>query len=865
MVQITPQATIGIPSRGETDELPSATEFAQDLDYDLNFEEDDFFTWMQDPGQIEDTDATWTTTDLFLSPPHSEILSLSAPVIDAVDEPSASTTPMGQLQTSDASVPPKTGRRFSTRVAKTLRNWFAAHQHHPYASAEDLERLQSQTGLSRQQVTNWLVNARRRSKPTSSRIQASHIRDAAQSTLTGPNTINIPRRPPTPMPCDQMSPLQRWQNSPPECEPATVASISRAVAASHKLGPFSPKSGRSADNASSVSSTGNSHSSRGSESCTSAHSYSSGGSLRILARHAGRRRRRRAPKREGYLRPSLFHTYHKYQCTFCPETFKTKHNWTRHEKSLHISLERWVCSPNGATGTHPDQGRSCIYCGQADPDEAHLNAHSYASCIERPLEERTFYRKDHLQQHLRLVHGTKYMEWPMDSWKTDNAEIRSRCGFCGEALSSWAIRVDHLADHFKSDSTMADWKGDWGFDHDVNEMIENAIPPYLIHDEQTSPLPFSVTQGPAGTPTSAYELIKLELEYYMYGYLDAHGRLPSDHELQCEGCSIIFGANVTSDHSAPPAPSWLRDVFTSSTEIVQQARLRPMGQINKSRMSQLKINGKSDIFEGCELESQLCRLVVIHNMIGLPMTDYELQKEAANLLDRIESGSHNSSQLFTAFLTRLVWMSNKWLAPLRDRGRHFAVEGTEDDNNHLPDLAAVHSPNRPVNSKSGSGQLQGEITDLLKTLDHFGAPGSSTKASGVSPSALLTPKHNRGTDNSIIHRAIPLSTTQDSLRGNTLFSGTPFNNDSNSYRRLARDLSRFVMTTMSSNNPSSHVPTDEELKYQARWIWYDDDDPWNQTPADNAEWLRDFKRDCGLLTDDGRDLSRIHNLRCRIK
>jgi hypothetical protein len=69
------------------------------------------------------------------------------------------------------------------------------------------------------------------------------------------------------------------------------------------------------------------------------------------------------------------------------------------------------------------------------------------------------------------------MEWPMDSWKTDNAEIKSRCGFCGEALSSWAIRVDHLADHFKSKSTMADWKGDWGFDHDVNEMIENAVPP----------------------------------------------------------------------------------------------------------------------------------------------------------------------------------------------------------------------------------------------------------------------------------------------------------------------------------------------------------------------------------------------------
>ncbi|EEU38455.1 uncharacterized protein NECHADRAFT_88613 [Fusarium vanettenii 77-13-4] len=820
---------IGIPSGRDTEELPSAAEFAQDLDYDLDFQEDDFFTWMQE--QVEDTDATWTTTDLFLPTSPSETRSLQASATDVVGEPSTSTTPMGQLQTPAASVPPKSGRRFSTRVAKILRNWFAAHQQYPYATAEDLEMLQDQTGLSRQQVTNWLVNARRRSKPPSSRIQASYIRDATQSTSTGPNTINIPRRPPTPMPCEEMSPLQRWQHSPPECEPATVASISRAVAASPKLGPFSPISGRSSDNASSVSSAGNSHSSRGSGSHTSAHSYSSGSSLRILARHAGRRRRRRAPKRQGYPRPSLFHTYHTYQCTFCPETFKTKHNWTRHEKSLHLSLERWVCSPNGATAMHPEQGISCIYCRQADPNEPHLNA--------------------------RLVHGTKYMEWPMDSWKTDNAEIRSRCGFCGEALSSWAIRVDHLADHFKSESTMADWKGDWGFDHDVNEMIENAIPPYLIHYEQTSPLPFSVTQGPAGTPTSAYELIKLELECYMYGYLDAHGRLPSDHELQCEGCSIIFGAKVASGHPVPPAPSWLRDIFTSSTEIVQQARLRPMEQVAKSRMSQLKINGKSDIFEGCELESQLCRLVAIHNMIGLPMTDYELQKEAANLLDRIESDSPNSSQLFTGFLTRLVWMSNKWLAPLRDRGRQFPAESIADENNSQPDLATVHSPNRPANSELASGQLQGGLADLLQPSDYSGTPVPSTKASGVSPSPLLRPKHGKGIGNaSTTHRARPLSTTQNSFHGNTPFSWTLFNNDSNSYRRLARGLSRFVMTTMSSNNPSSHVPTDEELKYQARWIWYGDDDPWNQTPADNAEWLRDFKRDCGLIADDGRDVER---------
>ncbi|KAJ0300803.1 hypothetical protein Brms1b_012685 [Colletotrichum noveboracense] len=51
---------------------------------------------------------------------------------------------------------------------------------------------------------------------------------------------------------------------------------------------------------------------------------------------------------------------------------------------------------------------------------------------------------------------------------------------------------------------------------------------------------------------------------------------------------------------------------------------------------------------------------------------------------------------------------------------------------------------------------------------------------------------------------------------------------------------------MSPNNPNSHIPTDEEIRHQARWVLYDDDDPWNQTPADVEEWLLKFKKDVGL-------------------
>jgi hypothetical protein len=249
------------------------------------------------------------------------------------------------------------------------------------------------------------------------------------------------------------------------------------VAASAASGFSSPMPAGSSDNVSTISSTGNSHSSRASESHISSYSYSSGDSLRILTRQVGRRRRRRMPKRQVYPRPSLLQTYHTYQCTFCPETFETKHNWTRHEKSMHLSLERWICSLNGGTAMDPMHGWLCVYCGQADPSEAHLKSHNYDSCVEGSIEKRTFYRKDHLNQHLKLVHGTSYMKEFMDSWKTGNAQIESRCGFCETPLPSWAARVHHLAEHFRSGSTMADWTGGWGFDSHVNEIIENAIPP----------------------------------------------------------------------------------------------------------------------------------------------------------------------------------------------------------------------------------------------------------------------------------------------------------------------------------------------------------------------------------------------------
>ena len=395
------------------------------------------------------------------------------------------------LAAAKAAPPPKIGARFSRESLRVLKTWLNTHNRHPFPSDEEKEMLQRQTGLSKMQITNWFANARRRGK-----VQPPRPTSPLVSSLVG--NIDIPQRRGTPAVehPEAMNPLQRWEHSPPEHEPASVTAIARAVTASSSAlssglnSPFSLNytddgSGKSLCNQSSTSSLGTSHSSGNSLQSAYSHgsrnSWGSFGSAAFSNTRSRRRRRRRTAKAGPENTEKTFSVPLKtFQCTFCTETFRTKHDWQRHEKSLHLSLERWVCTPDGPKAISPENGKlSCIFCGLVDPDDDHVESHNHAACQERSLEERTFYRKDHLNQHLRLVHNVKFTDWSMKAWKVASPEIRSRCGFCGVVMDTWTIRVDHLAEHFKTGYSMADWKGDWGFDVPVLDMVENSIPPCM--------------------------------------------------------------------------------------------------------------------------------------------------------------------------------------------------------------------------------------------------------------------------------------------------------------------------------------------------------------------------------------------------
>jgi hypothetical protein len=122
---------------------------------------------------------------------------------------------------------PKLGSRFSRDVIRTLKDWLAVHQRHPYPNDSEFLMLQERTGMNKGQLTNWFANARRRGKVQS-------IRPASPKLKDGPTTpVDIIPRPGTPAVVKgshYKDPMQRWVESPPEHEPAAVRDIARAVA-----------------------------------------------------------------------------------------------------------------------------------------------------------------------------------------------------------------------------------------------------------------------------------------------------------------------------------------------------------------------------------------------------------------------------------------------------------------------------------------------------------------------------------------------------------------------------------------------------------------------------------------------------------
>jgi hypothetical protein len=476
----------------------------------------------------------------------------------------------------DENRPRKNGSRLSREAVKVLKNWLADHADHPYPTDVEKDRLKEITGLKRSQISNWLANARRRGKVRSALYAASPVIGA----------IDIPQN--GGLDFEEMTPLERWKHSPPEHEAASTTAIMRAVAdTSFSAGRNSSQSSlhgsrkgsrRTSSNddsnysifqAPSLSSLETSRSSASGLSLTSGMSHRSRGSFGSLE-HKERRRRRRGPtlQQQSSQKPRGARIF---QCTFCADTFPSKYDWQRHEKSLHLALERWVCSPEG--GLAQLEGQTvCIFCRMPNPSKEHVETHNFMACQEKSLTERTFYRKDHLRQHLKLFHAAKF-DVLMESWKSMMSEIKSSCGFCPSLFTTWEQRADHLAAHFKNGADMSNWSDGWGFEPHIARLVENSVPPYMNGNERSSMDPFvakattsssaeetNLTCGTSAPSTLADSNCWRRLEQALSGYIvqqKAMGHIPSDKELQDQGRRIVFDDDDPWNQTAADNERWL--------------------------------------------------------------------------------------------------------------------------------------------------------------------------------------------------------------------------------------------------------------------------------------------------------------------
>ncbi|CZR45953.1 uncharacterized protein FPRO_11400 [Fusarium proliferatum ET1] len=458
----------------------------------------------------------------------------------------------------------------------------------------------------------------------------------------------------------------------------------------------------------------------------------------------------------------------------------------------------------------------CSFCGINDPDEDHVETHNPKSC-----QERTFSRKDHLRKHLRLVHNATPVEWIISQWRTPQLQERSKCGFCHRAMETWAGRADHLADHFKMGHTMAQWQGDWSFEKAVHDLVESSIPPYLIASESQTPFPFRASVAPADSPRNAYELIHLELTHF----IQRQDAIPVFDMLQLEGCRIILAAEglMRGDaHDEVEAGSWLRDIFFSNNDISQRARFSPLRSKTESCLVVPKLHGQRQLFDGCPLEAQLRNFMLDSAWSGQAMpSDAELRAEACRIVSELGSCfTFLLEDAVATWLTALIESAPGYLSAFRMRVQIEANIRTPSDGQNASFgglCGAAHSL---------QDVMQPPTSITAEPIRHF--PNGNNLGNGLDfcgrQEGSLTDNMSLARDN-ILRRQSRTSTTSQSPqdhRPSWIKVNLYFLNDANYHRWLGRELGRWVLSTTSLNNPNSHIPSDEELRHQARCILYDE-------------------------------------------
>jgi hypothetical protein len=327
----------------------------------------------------------------------------------------------------------------------------------------------------------------------------------------------------------------------------------------------------------------------------------------------------------------------------------------------------------------------------------------------------------------------------------------------------------------------------------------------------------------------------MELAYFISNHHDTVGVLPSHTSLQLEACRIVFASEVAFPVSSPDSrrgSSWFRDLLLSNEEIAQQARFGPIRSKAESRLSLPEIKGKTSLFEDCPLESRLqtfCRRAK-----GAEVSNAEIQNEARRIIMQMESELQTEPEYVANWLIGFLYDSKSWIGQFRRRSDlKLGDNGWELPSSHqlFPGDTMGQSNTSPWIS---------EMALLDENVWNFGELGAPSNAN-THFSDLGFDKSN---DQIVIDDASPrdftwlwsgehsapviLQTNKSpaaegsALRPSWLGPGIYVLNDPNHILWFAREMKRWVKAAMSPNNPICHVPSDGELRHQARCLLYNE-------------------------------------------
>ena len=426
------------------------------------------------------------------------------------------------------------------------------------------------------------------------------------------------------------------------------------------------------------------------------------------------------------------------------------------------------------------------------------------------------------------MHNVEGIGWVLEAWKAPSLDVRSRCGFCGITLDTWTDREDHLADHFRLGHTMANWTGGWGFEKHVMDTVESYMPPCkcpgvvvsllqhyetlliirinidVIDYDRKSPFPFMASGRAPSSPRSAYELISLELAFFLHQHFNQMKEIPSNRDLRLQACRVIFASEALvpsheNDGSIAKckATSWLRDLITSDSEVAREARFGPLRSQAESRLATLRINGKKSLFEECPLEKQLRDFVQCSwEARSVVPLDSDLQRKVCNIIASTEDKLETKTPDFVVnWLTKLVATSSEWLGAFKERTYLLP-----------PPTKTVHS----VGSGCQPPAIEGDWVPISHHVDsspHV-QPFFSERDVAESLGALTF--------------SMPFEVTEQlpNLEPSCLNFGSYVLNDANYHRWLDVELKQWAMTIMSLDSPERRIPSDEEIQHQARVLLY---------------------------------------------